>query len=160
VLVEVLDDSGAPCAPGQAGRVVVTPLHNFAMPLLRYELGDEAEVGQPCACGRTLPTLAHILGRSRDRFVLPGGERRFVSKPESFAAVPEIKRYQIAQVAADLVEIRLQVSDRLSNETEAMLAHALAVSLGHRFTVCFVYLDEFPQRAGKKFRDVVCEIDP
>jgi len=45
VLVEVLDERGNPCAPGGTGRVIVTALHNFAMPLVRYELGDYAEVG-------------------------------------------------------------------------------------------------------------------
>ncbi len=46
-LVEVLDVDGRPCGSGEIGRVIVTPLHNFAMPLLRYEIGDEAEVASP-----------------------------------------------------------------------------------------------------------------
>ncbi|MEO8526087.1 MAG: hypothetical protein ABI460_15285, partial [Caldimonas sp.] len=65
VLVEVIGDDGRPCATGESGRVVVTSLHNFAMPLLRYDLGDFATVGGPCRCGRTLPTLEGILGRTR-----------------------------------------------------------------------------------------------
>ena len=48
VLVEVLDAAGKPCAPGEIGRVIATPLHNLAMPLLRYDLGDYAEVGEAC----------------------------------------------------------------------------------------------------------------
>jgi phenylacetate-CoA ligase len=63
IFVEVVDDEGVPCGPGQTGRVLVTPLHNYAMPLLRYELGDYAEVGEPCPCGRGLPVLSRILGR-------------------------------------------------------------------------------------------------
>jgi phenylacetate-CoA ligase len=61
--VEVLDDDGQPCRPGQVGRVVVSTLHNFAMPLLRYDLGDLAEVGRGCPCGRNLPVLTRIVGR-------------------------------------------------------------------------------------------------
>ena len=45
VIVEVLDDSGRPCRPGEIGRVVVTPFFNFATPLIRYDVGDFAEVG-------------------------------------------------------------------------------------------------------------------
>ncbi len=56
-LLELLDEAGQPAA---AGRVVVTPLHNFAMPLLRYDLGDRAAFGPPCACGRTLQVLTRI----------------------------------------------------------------------------------------------------
>ena len=44
VFVEVLDENGNACQPGEVGAVVITPLHNFAMPLLRYSIGDFAEV--------------------------------------------------------------------------------------------------------------------
>lgn len=57
VYVEVLRDDGAPCSPGEPGQVVATPLHNFAMPLLRYELGDMAALGEACGCGRGLPVI-------------------------------------------------------------------------------------------------------
>jgi len=56
-LVEVLNAAGHPCRAGETGRVYVTPLHNFAMPLIRYDIGDFAEVGPPCPCGRGLPVL-------------------------------------------------------------------------------------------------------
>jgi phenylacetate-CoA ligase len=159
VLVEILDDSGAPAAPGSIGRVVVTPLHNFAMPLLRYELGDDAEVGLPCACGRTLPTLARIIGRSRDRLRLPNGEQRFAYNPsEAFVWITSVTRYQIAQVAPDLLEIRLVARATLTPDEETMLTDALASALNHRFALRFVYLDSFPLTSGGKFRDVVCEL--
>ena len=63
VLVEILRADGHTCLPGEVGRVVVTALHNFAMPLVRYELGDYAEVGAPCPCGRGLPVIKRIVGR-------------------------------------------------------------------------------------------------
>ncbi len=59
--VEILDDRGEPCTAGELGRMVVTPLHNLAMPLLRYEIGDRAAPGAACECGRTLPVLARIV---------------------------------------------------------------------------------------------------
>ena len=66
VFVEILAADGRPCEPGETGRLVVTSLHNFAMPLIRYEVRDYAEVGRPCPCGRGLPAIARILGRSRN----------------------------------------------------------------------------------------------
>jgi len=60
MIAEVLDAAGQPCAPGQQGRLVVTPLHNFAMPLLRYDTRLVAAFGPPCACGRSLPVLAGL----------------------------------------------------------------------------------------------------
>jgi len=62
-LVEVLDGAGKACGPGEIGRVVATPLNNFAMPLIRYEVGETAEVGASRACGRGLPVLTRIMGR-------------------------------------------------------------------------------------------------
>ena len=159
ILVEVLDDVGAPCAPGEIGRVVVTSLHNFAMPLLRYEIGDSAELGGRCTCGRTLPTIARVLGRTRDRLILPNGQRRFFSQSEVFTQVPQMRRYQIAQVARDLLEFRVEASGPLPAETEAMLEQAVADTLQHRFRVRFVYFETFPQRPGTTCRDVVCEIE-
>ena len=57
VRVEILDDENQPCQAGQTGRIVVTPLHNFQTPLIRYDTGQHAELGDPCSCGRTLPVL-------------------------------------------------------------------------------------------------------
>ena len=75
LLVEVLAEDGRGCGPGEVGRVVVTTLHNFAMPLLRYDIGDYAEVGASCPCGRGLGVLTRILGRQRNLLVLPDGRR-------------------------------------------------------------------------------------
>jgi phenylacetate-CoA ligase len=75
VLLEVVDDQGLPCAPGEVGRVLVTSLNNFATPLIRYEIGDYAEVGAACSCGRGLPVLKRIMGRYRNLLTLPDGTR-------------------------------------------------------------------------------------
>jgi phenylacetate-CoA ligase len=64
VLVEIVDERGRPCPAGDVGRVVVTPLHNFATVLLRYDIGDEAAVAEPCRCGRGLPAIAGIARRA------------------------------------------------------------------------------------------------
>lgn len=65
-LIEVVDEEGRPCAPGQVGRLVVTTLTNLAMPLLRYDAGDLAKaVAGSCPCGRTLPAFGEIIGRYR-----------------------------------------------------------------------------------------------
>lgn len=74
LLVEVLDENDNPCEVGAIGRVVVSTLNNFAMPLIRYALLDRAEVGAPCPCGRGLPVLKRILGRQRNKANFPGDE--------------------------------------------------------------------------------------
>ena len=54
VLVEVVDDAGRPVAPGQSGRVVVTPFGSTPMPLIRYDQGDIVVAGM-CMSVRTMP---------------------------------------------------------------------------------------------------------
>jgi phenylacetate-CoA ligase len=76
VLVEVLNTEGEPCRPGEMGELVVTPLYNYAMPVIRYRSGDYAIQGEPCPCGRSLPTLKAIVGRKEHMLLHPDGERR------------------------------------------------------------------------------------
>ncbi len=64
VVVEILDADGEACAVGEVGEVVVTPLHNFATPFLRYALDDRASWGEACACGRGLPVVNGVHGRA------------------------------------------------------------------------------------------------
>jgi phenylacetate-CoA ligase len=74
VLLEVLRDDGMVAAPGQVGKVVVTSLYNYAMPLIRYQLDDSVEVGIPGICMRTLPALRRIFGHRRPIPTSPGPE--------------------------------------------------------------------------------------
>ena len=67
VIVEVVDVEGRPVAPGQEGRVLTTNLHNYGMPMIRYEIGDLAVTSdRQCPCGRGLPLLAAVNGRTAD----------------------------------------------------------------------------------------------
>jgi len=106
-MVEVIDADGRAGAPGEVGRVVVTPLHNFAMPLLRYELGDFAEVGAACACGRSLPVLRRTLGRTREQLLLPSGDRRLPYVGHATASFPGIIQHQLVQTSLEVVEVSM-----------------------------------------------------
>ena len=159
-LVEVLDDRGNPSGPGQVGRVVVTPLHNFAMPLIRYEIGDFAEVGGPCSCGRGLPVLTRILGRVRNMLVLPSGDRLWPSSPvDVFLAVAPIRQYQIIQRRPDEIEVKLVTDKALTAEQEKRLGAALNKHFAHRFTYRFTYVDHIPRSAGGKYEDFRVEME-
>jgi len=72
--VEVLDRYNQRVKEGENGRIIVTTLHNFSMPLVRYEIGDIAVLGpQKCKCGCPLPTLKKVTGRRIDYFVREDG---------------------------------------------------------------------------------------
>ncbi|MCL2938648.1 MAG: hypothetical protein MGU50_19930 [Trichodesmium sp. MAG_R02] len=71
--LEVVDRNNKPVQPGVEGRVLITTLHNYSMPLIRYEIGDTAILGTPCNCGSKLPTLERITGRIKDHFITREG---------------------------------------------------------------------------------------
>jgi phenylacetate-CoA ligase len=155
-VVEVVDESGEAAKPGQIGRVVVTPLHNFAMPLIRYDLGDFAEVGPPCPCGRGLPVLRRIAGRVRNMLVLPSGKRIWpMLGTDKYRGVAPVRAAQVAQKSLSEIEMRLVVERQLTGNEERALAEILLSSLGTRFTVSFAYFDRLPHTADGKFEDFI-----
>jgi phenylacetate-CoA ligase len=76
-LVEIVDEDGEPCPPGKPGRVLLTSMQSYAMPLIRYEIGDMAEWGEPCDSGITLPVINKIWGRTRHLITTPDGHRTY-----------------------------------------------------------------------------------
>lgn len=160
VLVEVLDADDRPCAPGETGRLVISSLHNQAMPLIRYEIGDYATVGKPCSCGRTLPTLERIAGRERNMLRLPGGGRRWpIIGPLPYRDIAPVRRFQMIQHSLEDLEVRFVTDRVLSATEESRLARMITESLGHPFRIRFSRFEkELPRPASGKFEDFVCAI--
>jgi phenylacetate-CoA ligase len=159
-LVEILDDDGRPCEPGQLGRVVLTTLHNFATPLIRYELGDYAVPGEPCPCGRGLPVLASIAGRQRHLAVLPSGDR--VTLALNFERVLNdlpIRQFQLIQRSLDEIEARLVVKRPMTEDEEQQLAAYFNRGFGHEFPFTFVYVDDIPRLASGKHEIFRSEVE-
>jgi len=162
VLLEVVDDAGRPCRPGETGRVLVTTLHNYAMPLIRYEIGDYATLGESCPCGRGLPVLTRIMGRKQNILHLPGGGEKWTllssGDIRDLMNLAPIRQYQFAQVETDLLEVRLATARDLSEDEEAAVGNWTTIKFGADFRICFVYADELKRTKAGKFQDFVCEL--
>jgi phenylacetate-CoA ligase len=159
VIVEVLDDGGHPCRPGDVGRVVVTPLHNYAMPLLRYEVGDYAEVGEPCPCGRGLPVLTRVMGRVRNMLTFPDGRRNWpVFADNQFVTIAPIRQYQFVQKTPARIEVRLVADRAVTSEEEERLRVLINGRLGYDFELVFRYPADIPRDASGKFEDFRSEV--
>jgi phenylacetate-CoA ligase len=160
VLLEIIDDNGAPCAPGVTGRVVVTALQKFAMPLIRYEIGDYAVAGAVCDCGRGLPVIKKILGRQRNMLRLPNGDQRWpLCDLVKQADVPGIRQYQYVQHSLDAIEVRLAVSSEFSAHLEPRLTEIIHQRLGHPFQLNYTYYEEIARTKSGKYEDFICAID-
>lgn len=157
--VEVLREDGQPCAPGETGIVVVTSLHNFAMPLLRYELGDYAEVGAPCPCGRGLPVLKRIAGRVRNMARDPSGRRFMPWIPfGGWLEIAPIRGIQLIQKTPAQLELRYVMAQALSPGQAARLTAMLQSQLGYPFEIRFTRTESLERRPGEKFEDFISEI--
>ncbi|MBT8420206.1 MAG: phenylacetate--CoA ligase family protein [Gammaproteobacteria bacterium] len=157
--VEILHENGTPCAPGEVGKVVVSTLHNFAMPLIRYAIGDYAEVGEPCSCGRGLPVLDRILGRTRNMLVLPTGEKYWpILGLEELTKIAPIRQRQVVQRMLHDIEVRLTTERPLTRAEEDKLREMILSKLGYRFNLSFVYLDRIERSAGGKFEEFISKV--
>lgn len=158
-LVEILDSGNRPCEPGAMGRIVVTPLHSFAMPLLRYDLGDYAVAGEACSCGRGLPVLRRIVGRTRNLLVLPSGERISPTFINTFYEGLPVRQFQVIQRTRRDLEFKIVPLRPFTAAEEQRVKDLIAERLGPEFQTVLSYHDEIPRGPGGKFEDFKCEIE-
>jgi phenylacetate-CoA ligase len=159
VLVEVLDDDGHPCRPGQPGRVVVTSLMNYGLPLIRYDIGDyAATIEGPCPCGRNLSRLSHIIGRQRGQLIRPDGRILFSHNLSSgLREVGAIRQFQVIQHERDRIEVIVVPMSGFGAEHERRISETFQNEFGCaiRVTVtCVPYIERSP---GGKYLDFVCK---
>jgi phenylacetate-CoA ligase len=150
VLAEILNADDQPCQPGEEGELVVTPLYNYAIPLIRYRSGDFVMVGQPCSCGRTLPTIARIVGRREHMFAFPDG--RQMLPPIDRVRVSQLlghDQWQLVQTDRNNVVLRF-VGPDLSGKDSAPLNELVRQAVGAAFTVEMKSETEIPLTSGGK----------
>jgi phenylacetate-CoA ligase len=150
--LEILDDDDRPCAIGQLGRVVITPFLNTAQPLIRYEQGDLAIRGEPCACGKTLPVLQEISGRITHLFQFPDGRKMAPSLPDrEFSTGFGAKVWQLVQTAPLVVEVRFVQMDLKTKVNEQFARTMIRSKIHAKLAVKFTRLDKTPLTPSGKF---------
>ncbi len=160
VLIEIVDEAGRAAAPGEIGKVLVTTLENYLMPLVRYEIGDYAIAARGgCACGRTLPLLGRVLGREANLFRKPDGSLR-----SSWPAVgilrgfPEVKFFQIVQKSIAQICVRYVADRPLSAESERLIEAKFRNDLGEQTAVAFEQVAEIGRTPSGKFMVTVSQV--
>lgn len=142
------------------GELICTGLLNADMPLIRYRVGDRgrpAPAASPCSCGRSLPLLGPVEGRTNDLLVTRDGRQVFWLNPV-FYGLP-VSHSQIVQEQLDFVRVRVVTDSGFSVDTARTIIHRLQERLGDvRVTIDRV--DEIPRTANGKVRAVVCALAP
>lgn len=158
LLVEIVPD---PLYPAPAGKVVITDLLNYSMPLIRYEIGDVSAWAedQECACGRKLPLLGEIQGRTTDFIFLKDG--RSVSGPALTLVVSDMKEVRQVQFVQDRLEhvtLRVVPGKAYDSNTEAELRRRLGLYLQGAAEMTIASVDTIASEASGKYRFVVSKL--
>lgn len=153
-IVEILKE-GRPALPGEIGEIVITDLNNKCMPFIRYRIGDLAvamDNNQPCSCGRGLPRIGTIEGRTQSIIVcnngtyLPGTFFSHFFKDYDFM----IKQYQVLQTEYEKINLTIVKAARFDETQFTQCIHQLKHYIGHKTHLTIQFVAHIPlQKTGK-----------
>jgi phenylacetate-CoA ligase len=159
ILVELIPD---PSVPEGAGKIVVTDLLNRSMPLIRYEIGDVGRWSDkgPCKCGRGLPLLAEVQGRTTDFLTLKDGRK--ISGPSLtlvVADMPDVQQVQFVQKDVDAIVLRVVPGRGYGESTRAELRKRLDLYLQGLAIMDIEETQNIQSETSGKYRFVVNEMN-
>ena len=155
VLEVCAEDRDAAVAPGEVGRFVCTGLINLDMPLIRYVVGDRGALApeRSCACGRTLPVLAGVEGRTDDVLVTADG-RRIGRLDPVFKAELQIREAQIIQETLTRIRVLIAPAPGYGPADAAAVTRGLRDRMGD-VEVVIETVEAIPRTANGKLRAVI-----
>lgn len=159
VLVEFLQGDRS-VSLGTQARIIVTNLHSFAMPIIRYELGDIAIPSEEKSlCGRELPLMKVIEGRSDSFIVLPSGN---LLSPMFFFVimkpVKEIKQWRVLQKDVKHINIFVVPSKNFSPDAINHIKQRLEETIGEKMEIKVEIVDNIRANPSGKVRAVISQV--
>ncbi len=162
IIVEIIDPQGAPVPRGEAGEIVVTHLATSAFPFIRYRTGDIGVLdSKPCSCGRGLPLLKEIQGRSTDFLVAKNGTvMHGLALIYILRDLPQIRNFKITQESVDLTSVSVVSDGGLNGELVGKIVQGFKARLGQEVEIRVEEVEEIPSEKSGKFRYVVSKVAP
>ena len=160
IIVETVRPDGTPSAPGEAGEIVVTHLATSDFPFVRYRTGDIGVLSDvPCACGRGLPVLKEIQGRSTDFVVAQNGTvMHGLALIYTVRDLPGVESFKIEQVTRLHTVVKVVAGPEFGVAQEARIVRDFKSRLGEAVHVQVVRVSELGNEASGKFRYVVSHV--
>jgi phenylacetate-CoA ligase len=160
VILEVLDDADQPCQPGETGRVVLTVLHNFRTPFIRYEIGDLVTLApEPCPCGRALPLLLRVIGKRRPLFRLAGNRLKHSSGlVHAISVIGGHHQHQVVQKALDHILVRIVPSKDWTAEHAQQLEQAVREFFESPVRIDLEIKDRLELPRSGKLQSMICDM--
>jgi len=159
-ILEVVDERGRALPAGQPGQIVATDLYSHEFPFIRYATGDIGVSSTArCACGRALPLLERIEGRSNDTILAPDG--RWINSLALVYPLREvegIEHYRICQKTVDSFAVQIVANSQYHPDGEIRIREHWSQLLRTPVSIRFEYVAAIPAERMGKFRHVVSEL--
>lgn len=151
--IEVVDDDGNALPPGNLGQIVVTCLHSYAFPLIRYAIGDVGVMDpKSCSCGRPHPVLAEVGGRASGVLHLPDGTcLTGLAIAHRMRMLDRIGKVQLVQVALSEVTVLVRQEDDSRDRDIVSLLNLLLELTRDEITFTVERVAEIPRTASGKY---------
>jgi phenylacetate-CoA ligase len=163
--LEVVDGEGNEVGVGQEGRILLTNLDNYTMPLIRYEIGDRAIKGEPCDCGRPYPMLKSIIGREGSSFKTEGGG---VVSPVFFIHMigvmcndGAVDKFQVIQEKMNEVTVKIKPYEKLDVDSWSQSSKIITLikkAMGKNCSVSIVVVKDIELTPTGKHLYTICNI--
>ena len=156
IIVEIVDKEGKPVPKGQAGEVIVTHLATGEFPFIRYRTGDVAVLSpQSCACGRGLPMLEEIQGRTTDFVVAADGTiMHGLAVVYPIRDIPGIASFKVVQETLQRVVVQIVPGENCGSDVETRISTGIKARLGQSVDVEVLRVGDIPREKSGKYRYV------
>jgi phenylacetate-CoA ligase len=163
VIVEIVDREGRVLPPGESGEIVVTHLATRDFPFVRYRTGDvgvlAAPDDAPCVCGRTLPVLKEVQGRSTDFIVARDGTvMHGLALIYIVRDMPGVAGFRIEQESLDLTRVKVMTEPGFPADGDARIRAGMKARLGESVEVVVEHVAQIAAEGSGKFRYVVSKV--
>lgn len=160
IVVEILGSDGQVLPMGESGEIVVTHLATRDFPFVRYRTGDVGILSDElCSCGRGLPVLKEIQGRSTDFLIAQDGTvLHGLALIYILRDLPGIASFKITQESLDLTCVDIVRNDKYEMDNESAITEVFKQRLGHEVEVRISYCSEIKPEKSGKFRYVVSRV--
>jgi phenylacetate-CoA ligase len=159
-ITEVLSADGVPAEYGQLGRIVATGLHNFAMPLIRYQTSDITAIRKaPCTCGRGFILMENIASKDEDIVITRGGRLISASLLNGVTHhMTSIAEHQFVQDDLEHARLRIVKKPEFSEADHQFIVKGFNAIFGDEMKVVIEYVDNIPKTSAGKFRWVISKV--
>jgi phenylacetate-CoA ligase len=160
VYVEILDEKGKPCKPGESGQIVITNLDDYGFPFIRYKIEDIGVLSERgCPCGRGLPLLKKVEGRIWD-IIVGANKNRLIGTFWLVYGIKGIKQFQVLQEVFGEISVKLVVDESFIEDEKQKLIKRIYDACGEDMKIDIQLVDNIPLTKSGKHRFIISKVSP